>query len=139
MCLFTFLKITQRSLCLRLAPHPTHTQKKRKAPKRKFAFLFGALVVLGVLHHLRHETAHGLGGFVLLLPGGVGVGAQSKARVVVAQHTADGFHVYAILQGQRSECVSEIVKAYVRQARVLQNFLMQVHDRVGVVHLSRDG
>lgn len=112
MCLFTFLNITQRSLCLRLAPHPTHTQKKRKAPKRKFAFLFGALVVLGVLHHLRHETAHGLGGFVLLLPGGVGVGAQSKARVVVAQHTADGFHVYAILQGQRSECVSEIVKAY---------------------------
>lgn len=52
-----------------------HTQKKRKAPKRKFAFLFGALVVLGVLHHLRHETAHGLGGFVLLLPSGVGVGA----------------------------------------------------------------
>lgn len=82
-----------------------HTQKKRKAPKRKFAFLFGALVVLGVLHHLRHETAHGLGGFVLLLPGGVGVGAQSKARVVVAQHTADGFHVHAVLQGQRGECV----------------------------------
>ena len=97
MCLFTFLNITQRSLCLRLAPHPTHTQKKRKAPKRKFAFLFGALVVLGVLHHLRHETAHGLGGFVLLLPGGVGVGAESEARIEVPQHRGYGFDIDTIL------------------------------------------
>jgi len=35
--------------------------------------------------------------------------------------------------------VSEIMEAYVRQSRVLQDFLMQVHDGVGVVHLSRDG
>ena len=50
------------------------------------------------LHHLRHEAVHGLCGFTLLLPGGVGVGSQGEARVVVAQHTADDFHVHAVLQ-----------------------------------------
>lgn len=54
-------------------------------------------------HHLCHEAAHGLCSFVLLLTGGVGVGAESEARIVVAQHTADSFDVYAVLQGQRCE------------------------------------
>ena len=31
--------------------------------------------------------------------------------------------------------MSEVVKAYVRQARVLQNFLMQVYNGIRVVHL----
>ena len=35
----------------------------------------------------------------------MGVGVQRKARRVVAQHTADGFHVHAILQRQSRECV----------------------------------
>ena len=48
-------------------------------------------------HHLCHEAAHGLCGFVLLLTGGVGVGAESEPRIVVSQHTADSFHVYAVL------------------------------------------
>ena len=39
-------------------------------------------------HHLCHEAAHGLCGFVLLLTGGVGVGAESEPRIVVPQHTA---------------------------------------------------
>ena len=39
-------------------------------------------------HHLCHEAAHGLGGFVLHLTGGVGVGAESEPRIVVPQHTA---------------------------------------------------
>ena len=57
------------------------------------------------LHHLCHEAAHGLCGFVLLLPGGVGVGAQGEARVVVTQHTADGLDIHTVLQGQCGECV----------------------------------
>ena len=48
-------------------------------------------------HHLCHEAAHGLCGFVLLLTGGVGVGAESEPRIVVPQHTADSFHVHAVL------------------------------------------
>ncbi len=48
-------------------------------------------------HHLCHEAAHGLCGFVLLLAGGVGVGAESEPSIVVPQHTADGFHIHAVL------------------------------------------
>ena len=51
-------------------------------------------------HHLCHEAAHGLRGFVLLLPGCMGVGAECESGIVVAQHTADGFHVHTVLQGQ---------------------------------------
>ena len=55
------------------------------------------------LHHLRHEAAHRLCGFVLLLPRSVGVGAECESSVIVAEHTADGFDVHAILQCQRCE------------------------------------
>ena len=50
-------------------------------------------------HHLCHKSAHSLCGFFLLLAGGVGIGSQGEARIVVAQHTADGFDVHAVLQG----------------------------------------
>ena len=56
-------------------------------------------------HHLCHEAAHGLCGFVLLLTGGVGVGAESEPRIVVSQHTADGFYIHTVLQGQCGKCV----------------------------------
>ena len=48
-------------------------------------------------HHLCHETAHRLCGFVLLLPCGVGVGTQREARIIVTQHTADRFRVHTVL------------------------------------------
>ena len=91
------------------------------------------------IHPLCHAAAHGLGGFILLLAGGVSVGAQGESRIVMSKHAADGFHVYTVLQGLRGECVSEIVKAYVLKARISQYLLMQVHDGIGVVHLSCDG
>ena len=37
-------------------------------------------------HHLCQEAAHGLCGFVLLLAGGVGAGAECESGIVVAQH-----------------------------------------------------
>ena len=37
-------------------------------------------------HHLCHEATHGLCGFVLLLAGGVGVGAECESGIVVARH-----------------------------------------------------
>ena len=51
----------------------------------------------GDSHHLCHEAAHGLCGFVLLLTGGVGVGAESEPCIVVSQHTADSFYIHAVL------------------------------------------
>ena len=99
------------------------------SPLRYFASFF-------CLHHLRHEAAHRLCGFVLLLPCGVGVGAESESGVIVAEHTADGFDVHAILQCQRCEGMSEIMKADMLQSRVLEDFLMKVYHRVWVVHFA---
>ena len=63
---------------------------------------------------------------MLLLPCCVGVGAESETGVIVAEHTADGFDTHAILQCQRCEGMSEIMKADMLQSRVLEDFLMEV-------------
>ena len=79
----------------------THT---RKCPdgfeeyrRGSFCLLSGIFTPFFCLHDLRHEAAHRLCGFVLLLPRSVGVGAESESGVIVAEHTADGFDVHAVL------------------------------------------
>ena len=39
-----------------------------------------------------------MGGFELRVGGDVGVGVQRETRRVVSEHTADGFHVHAVLE-----------------------------------------
>ena len=58
------------------------------------------------LHDLCHEIAHLFGGAFLHLPRDVGVGAEREACVEVTEHTRYRFHIHAILQCQRRECVS---------------------------------
>ena len=118
----------------------THT---RKCPdgfeeyrRGSFCLLSGIFAPFFCLHDLRHEAAHRLCGFVLLLPRSVGVGAESESGVIVAEHTADGFDVHAILQCQRCEGMSEIMKSDVRQPSILQDLLVQIYDGVWVVHLA---
>ena len=41
----------------------------------------------------------------------MGVSVQRETRRVVTEHTADGFHVHAVLERHRREGVTEIVKA----------------------------
>ena len=81
--------------------------KKRSASAGKFGFPTGALfaVPFRPLSHLRHEVAHGLGCLILLLPGGVGVGAQGEPGVKVPQHGGHRFYIYAILRGRGGEGV----------------------------------
>ena len=57
------------------------------------------------LHDLRHEIAHLFCCTFLHLPRDVGVGAKRESRIEVAEHTRYRFHVYAILERQRCECV----------------------------------
>ena len=87
----------------------THTPKcperDRECQTGSFAFLSGFFITFSVLHDLCHKISHGLRRPILLLPGGVGVGTQGEARVVVPQHAADRFHIYAVLEGQGRECV----------------------------------
>lgn len=52
----------------------------------------------------------------LSLGGDVGVGVQSEAGGEVAQHTADGLDVYAVLEGQGGKGVAEVVEAYLWQS-----------------------
>lgn len=55
------------------------------------------------LHHLCHEADHSLGGFVLLLAGGVGVGMQGEAigrQLFAVFHQAD---VHPVARTKRLE------------------------------------
>ena len=62
-------------------------------------------------YHLAHEITHGLRRLVLHLACGVGVGAQGKPRIVVAQHTGDCLDIHAVLECQGGEGMSKLVEA----------------------------
>ena len=89
-----------------LMPHGYNEMrgKSQRAPERKL-LPFRCSACLWDLSDLRHEAAHLFRGSSLHLPCDVGVGAEGEARVVVPEHTADGFHIYAVLQCQGRECV----------------------------------
>ena len=90
---------------------PKCSERDRECQTGSFAFLSGFFVAFSVLHNLhdlRHEISYCLCRSILLLPGGVGIGAEGEARVVVPKHTADRFHIYAVLEGQGCESVTEV-------------------------------
>ena len=68
----------------------------------------------------------------------MGVDTEGKSCVIVAQYTADGFHVHAVLEGQSCEGVSEIVESNMLQSSVLQYLLMEFYYRVGMVYRPCD-
>ena len=72
------------------------------------AFPPGFLLPFTRLYDLPQDTAHGLGGLVLLLPRGVGVGAQGEPGVIVPQHGGHRFDVHAVLEGCSGKGVPEI-------------------------------
>ena len=115
-------------------PHAERAGKVQRVPDGKICF--PARHFFSVLHDLLHEIAHGLGGLVLLLPGGVGVGAQGKPGVKVPQHGGHRFHVHAVLESRGGEGVPEIVEPEMPQSGVLQDLLVEVHHAVRVIHLS---
>ena len=60
----------------------------------------------------------------------MGVGVQREACGVVSEHTADRFHVHAVLQGHRREGMAEIVESDAWQSCPLQHSLEHVQDAV---------
>ena len=70
---------------------------------RNLSPLLADIFAFILLHDLSHEIPHGFRSLILNLPGGVGVGAEGEAGIVVAQHTADGFDVYTVLEGYCGE------------------------------------
>lgn len=112
--------------------------KGQRVPDRKFCFPVWLFVAFPALHDPRHEIPHRLRRPILLLSGGVGVGAEGESCIVVPQHTADRFHIHAILEGQGRECVSQIMEADVFQIGILQYLFVELYHRVRVVHLLGD-
>ena len=88
------------------------------------------------LHGLADDAADGVGGGALHPLRSVGVGAEGKARVVVAQRTGQRLDVHAVLEGQRGEGVSEVVKPDVLRTDGLQDLLMGVPEGVRVKHCA---
>ena len=64
----------------------------------------------------------------------MGVGAESEARVVVSQRTGQRLDVHTVLEGQRGEGVSEVVKPDVLRTDGPQDLLMGVPEGVRVEH-----
>ena len=91
------------------------------------------------LHDLSHEVTHGFCGLVLDLSGGVGVGAESEACVIVAQHAADRLYVYTVLESYCGEGVSEGVQGDVLQVGILEDLFVEFCYGVGMVHLTGGG
>ena len=122
----------------------THTAKCaerfREYRAGSLAFLPGAFGGSGVgLHHLGHEISHSFRCLILHLAGGVGVGSEGKACVIVAQHTGDRLDVHSVLQGQSSEGVPKIMEADMLQSSILEDLLVELYHGVRVVHLSCGG
>ena len=95
------LPVTASSCPLCTGEKTQRTGGEARLPNRCAVLLFRWCV----LPYLRHEVAHGLGGFILLLPGGVGVGAEGEPGVVVSQHGVDGLDIDAVLECQGGEGV----------------------------------
>ena len=83
-----------------------------------------------------HEISHCLCGLVLDLSGGVGVGAEGEACVVVAQHAAYRLYVNTVLEGYCGEGVSQGVQGDVLQVGIFEDLFVELCHGVGMVHLS---
>ena len=117
--------------CAGLAFGEKNTGQEGKLPVRRIFVLH--------LSDLLHEAAHSSGRLVLLLPGGVGVGPQGEPGIVVAQHGGHRLYIHSVLEGGGSEGVPEIVEPEMLQPSVPQDFLVEVHHAVRMVHLPGEG
>ncbi len=66
----------------------------------------------------------------------MGVGGKGEAGAAVAQHTGHGLDINSVLQGEGRKGVPQIVEADMLQPGILENFLMQLYHRIGMVHAT---
>ncbi len=64
----------------------------------------------------------------------MGVGGKGESGAAVSQHTGYGLYIDSVLQGEGSEGVSEVMEADVFQPGILEDLLMELYHRIGVVH-----
>ena len=68
----------------------------------------------------------------------MGVGTEGETCVIVAQHTADGFYIDAVLEGDRGEGVPQGMQGDVFKVGILEDLLMELCHGIGVVHFAGD-
>ena len=85
----------------------THTRKDSESGGEDDRLILSAVLCFfaACSHHLRHEISHLFRRALLHLPRDVGVGAQRKPCIEVAEHTGYRFHIRAVLQRQRRKGV----------------------------------
>lgn len=64
----------------------------------------------------------------------MGIGTQGEPCAVMPQGAGQGFHVHAILQGQRCESMPEVMEPNVLRTNSLKNFLMGVPEGIRIEH-----
>ena len=85
-------------------PHrDPHAERVKECRTGRLRFLSG---FFSALHDLCHEVSHGGCGFVLLLPCGMGVGAEGEPGIIVAQHGGHRLYIYAVLESSGGEGVA---------------------------------
>ena len=104
------------------------TTGREDLPSRPVLLLFTRL------YNLPQDGAHGLGSLVLLLPRGVGVGAESEARAVMSQGAGQGLHIHPVLQRERCEGVPEIMEPDVLRTDRLEDLLVGMPERIRIEH-----
>ena len=135
--LFLFISSNSDAAFLRFSLDPNRDPKAERSGKHRRGadgIIRPSPAVFCGLHGLADDAADGVGGGALHPLRGVGVGAEGKARVVVAQRTGQRLDVHALLEGQRGEGVSEVMEAYELRADSLQYLFVGVTEGVRVKH-----
>ena len=79
---------------------------------------------------MREKIPHRLRRLSLRVRRHMSVSIQREARGVVPEHGTDRFYIVAVLERERREGMTQIVKAYSRQPRAFQNPLQSVQHAV---------
>ena len=78
----------------------------------------------------REDIPHNFCRLPLCYRGHMGVGVQRETRTVVPQHPGYRLNIHPVLQGYRCECVPQVMKSDLWQARPLQYPVEHLEDAV---------
>ena len=90
--------------------------------------------VFVILERLLQQVSHRCRRLFLHLVRGMGVGGKGESGAAVPQHAGYGLDIDSVLQGQGCEGVAQIVEADMLQPGILEDLLMELYHRIGVVH-----
>jgi len=72
----------------------------------------------------------------LYLVRSMGVGGEGESGAAVPKYAGYGLDIDAILQGKGCEGMPQIMEADVLQSGILEDLLMELYHRIGMVHFS---